>query len=112
MLPICTDLAGQVGRHAGILREICGRISALPGVSSIVLFGSYAKGSAVFESDIDLAVFFDTEDTCLIRQYRQLARICANPQVDIQVQPFHTYELSQPCGIIEEVVTHGVELRV
>jgi len=41
-----------------------------------------------------------------------LARICANTQVDIQVQPFHAYELLQPCGIIEEVVTYGIELRV
>lgn len=112
MLPVCTDLLQVFGRHAGVLSDICRRIAALPGVESIVLYGSYAKGQAGSESDIDLAVFFDTQDECLIDRYRELARICANPQVDVQVQPFHTYELIRPCGIMEEVVTYGIELRV
>jgi len=112
MLKVYKDFSCLLNQHAAFMNECCTKISALPDVHKIVLFGSYAKGLAVPESDIDLAVFFDTEDDCLLRQYHDLARICANTQVDIQVQPFHAYELLQPCGIIEEVVTYGIELRV
>ena len=99
-------------QHAGVMTEVCDRISKLPDVDKIVLFGSYAKGTAEAESDVDLAVFFQAEEECLVAQYRALTRICANPELDIQVQPFHTYELLQPCGIIEEVVTYGIELKI
>ena len=112
MLQVCRDFSDVLNRHAAFMNECCTKISALPDVHKIVLFGSYAKGLAEPESDIDLAVFFNTEDDCLLKQYHELARICANTQVDIQVQPFHAYELLQPCGIIEEVVTYGIELRV
>ncbi len=112
MIRVCRDFSHVLNQHAAFMNECCTKISALPDVHKIVLFGSYAKGIAEPESDIDLAVFFDTEDDCLLGQYHMLARICANTQVDIQVQPFHAYELFQPCGIIEEVVTYGIELRV
>jgi predicted nucleotidyltransferase len=106
------DFSNVFRCHAKRMEDVCRQIFALPGVRTIILFGSYAKGDAEAESDIDLAVFFDAAEDCLIEQYRELSRICANPEVDIQAQPFHTYELLQPCGIIDEVVSYGVELRV
>ena len=112
MLRVCEDLSRIFPQHAEVMAGVCGKISELPGAERIVLFGSYAKGTAEAESDVDLAVFFRTEEDCLIEQYRALTRICSNPELDIQVQPFHTYELLQPCGIIEEVVTYGIELRI
>ena len=104
------DFEGIFGEQAARMREICRAIYALPEVDQVVLFGSYAKGCAVCESDIDLAVFVKSTDTRLLRIYRQLARICVNSEIDIQVQPFHTYELATPCGIIEEIEAYGVEL--
>lgn len=112
MLRVCEDLSRIFPRHADVMAGVCGKISKLPGAERIVLFGSYAKGTAEAESDVDLAVFFRTEEDCLIAQYRALTRICSNPELDIQAQPFHTYELLQPCGIIEEVVTYGIELKL
>ena len=96
--------------HTDLLTEVCGKIRCLPEVDKIILFGSYAKGQACAESDVDLAVFFRTEDLCLLEKYRQLTRICINQSVDIQVQPFHSSELYQPIGIIEEIVGYGIEL--
>ena len=110
MIEVCSDFEGLFGEHAALMRAICQKIDALSNVSKIVLFGSYAKRCAESESDIDLAVFFDSSDARLLRQYRELARICVNPEIDIQVQPFHTYELATPCGIIEEIEAYGVEL--
>ena len=111
MIQACSDFEGLFGEHAALMRAICQRIHALSDVNKIVLFGSYAKRCAESESDIDLAVFFDSSDARLLRQYRELARICVNPEIDIQVQPFHTYELATPCGIIEEIEAYGLELR-
>ena len=112
MRRVCTEISQIFPRHADRMAGICEKISMLPDVERIVLFGSYAKGSAEPDSDVDLAVFFHVQDKCLLAQYRALCRICANPELDIQAQPFHAYELLQPCGIIEEIVTYGVELRV
>jgi len=111
MIEVCKDFEGIFGENASRMRDICREIYALQNVSKVVLFGSYAKRSAECESDIDLAVFFDYADARLLKQYRQLARICVNPEIDIQVQPFHTYELATPCGIIEEIEAYGLELR-
>jgi predicted nucleotidyltransferase len=111
MIEVCSDFEGLFGEHAALMRAICRKIDTLSNVSKIVLFGSYAKRCAESESDIDLAVFFDSSDARLLRQYRELARICVNPEIDIQVQPFHTYELATPCGIIEEIEAYGLELR-
>ena len=105
------DFEGIFGVHAAQMREICSAIAKLSNVDKIVLFGSYAKRCAQSESDVDLAVFFTSQDARLLAQYRQLARICVNSTLDIQVQPFHTYELATPCGIIEEIEAYGLELR-
>jgi predicted nucleotidyltransferase len=110
MIKSTSDFDGVFGDHATQMREICRAIKALPEVDKIVLFGSFAKGCAQSESDIDLAVFFNSSDARLLRKYRQLARICVNSTVDIQVQPFYTLELTTSCGILEEIDTYGLEL--
>ena len=111
MISVCMDFDRVFGRHAVRMLDICRKIYALPNVGKVVLFGSYARGEADDESDIDLAVFFDCKDVRLLEQYRQLARICVNPVMDVQIQPFHSYELATPCGIIEEIEAYGLELR-
>lgn len=112
MRRVCTEVSHIFPQHADVMTEVCEKIRRLPGVEKIVLFGSYAKGTAEPESDVDLAVFFCSQEECLVEQYRALCRICANPALDIQAQPFHSYELLHPCGIIEEVVAYGIELKV
>jgi predicted nucleotidyltransferase len=96
--------------NADFIGRVCEQIRKLPDVHKIILFGSYAKGKARAESDIDLAVFFHTDETCLIEKYRQLTRICRNIEVDVQAQPFHSSELGHPLGIVEEIVGYGIEL--
>lgn len=86
------------------------RIARIPGVCKIVLYGSYAKGTQTETSDIDLAVFFAIEKPCLLDEYRQLVRLVSGTGMDVQVQAFHAFELNDPCGIIEEILTFGIEL--
>ena len=101
------------GTHATLMRDICQRIDGLEQVERIILFGSYAKGCSAEDSDVDLAVFFqgNQNQAKLLERYRQVARICVNPEIDIQVQPFCADELRKPCGIVEEITMYGIELN-
>ena len=113
MMPVCTNLTPLFGEHAALMERICRSIMALPGVERIIVYGSYAKGEARSESDVDIAVFFDRQGAEPLKtEYRALARICRNAELDVQAQPFHLYELDEPCGIIDEVARYGVEIRL
>lgn len=106
-----TDWETVDPRVVALLTKLGRSIAQLPGVDRMVLYGSYAKGTSNEESDIDLAVFFsEKNDPLLLEEYRRLARICATPDYDIQVQAFSVTELESPCGIIEEIDLYGVEL--
>ena len=82
----------------------------LPKVVKVVVYGSYAKGTNRYDSDVDVAVFFDLPEADMLACYRELVRICRIPECDIQVQAFPASELASPCGIIEEIVTYGIEI--
>lgn len=98
---------GEAGR---VFDAATKRIAALPGVVRVILYGSYAKGTQTEASDIDLAVFFDSEEPCLKKEYRLLAEICRSAELDIQAQAFHAGELNEPCGILDEILAHGVDI--
>lgn len=95
-----------------LFRRRLAKIAGMPGAAKVILFGSYAKGTATADSDIDLAVFFDAKKECFLDEYRQLVDICSDSAMDIQVQAFGLSELEAPCGITEEIVAFGVELPV
>ncbi len=110
MVSVSDRPIGALEPYHGLLSTILDRIARLSGVDRVVLYGSYAKGTQSDESDLDLAVFFDSTKPCLLDEYRALNKICVNAELDIQVQAFHAFELLEPCGIIEEIDTFGIEL--
>ncbi len=83
------------------------KITYIPSVEKIIIFGSRAKGNAREDSDVDIAVFFNLEESKMLECYRKLVHICAIPEADIQIQAFPVSELVNPCGIIEEIVKYG-----
>lgn len=104
--------AGFAGLNDSVRQDVLRRldtIAAYPHVEKVYIYGSYAKGTEGRDSDIDVAVFLDTPEDCLIQHYRALARICLNADVEIQVQTFRVNELADPCGIVEEIVAYGYE---
>ena len=91
-------------------KKICDclrKVTDIPSVEKIIIFGSRAKGNAREDSDVDIAVFFDLEESKMLECYRKLVHICTIPEVDIQIQAFPASELDNPCGIIEEIVKYG-----
>lgn len=91
------------------IRSCLRQIHEMPDVQKVVVYGSYAKGTNRDDSDVDVAVFFSLPQEKMLECYKQLVKICNIPDADIQVQAFPCSELSDPCGIIEEIVTYGVE---
>ncbi|MEG1661711.1 MAG: nucleotidyltransferase domain-containing protein, partial [Clostridiales bacterium] len=76
-----------------LLRQKVIHIYRLPLVCKVILYGSYAKGEATDKSDVDVAVFFDTDKQFFLEEYRQLVKICNNAHIDFQVQAFSNREL-------------------
>ena len=93
-----------------LLLQIRDKVMQLPFAHSVVLYGSYAKGSYDASSDLDLAVFVKQGYPCHLQEYRQLVRICRTAVLDIQVQAFSVTELAEPCGIVEEIVEFGIDI--
>ena len=90
--------------------QLADRLHTHPLVNKVVLYGSFAVGTYGADSDIDIAVFLPTENDCGLTVYRELSRLIGGNGYDIQIQVFSIDELSDPCGIVEEIVEHGIVL--
>lgn len=84
---------------------------SLNGIVSVVLFGSYAKGTYGSDSDIDIAVFVcDDKSGEQADIYRKAVRLVSFYPLDIQILMFNEGALADPVGIIEEVVEFGIDI--
>lgn len=75
---------------------------------SIVLFGSYAKGQANAESDIDIAVVFNRFNDDHLQAMRQLCKLTRN--TDLRIEPILLEEENDDSGFLEHVMQTGVVL--
>lgn len=94
-----------------MLKELKDDLLGIDGVVSVVLFGSYSKGTYRRDSDIDIAVFIRNnaaDRICTI--YRQAVRRTAAYMYDIQILMFESAALEAPVGIIEEIVMYGRDI--
>lgn len=73
---------------------------------SIILFGSYAKGQANAESDIDIAVVFDRYDDNHLRAMQQLCKLTR--KTDLRIEPILLEEQNDDSGFLEHVKKTGV----
>jgi predicted nucleotidyltransferase len=85
-------------------------VLAYPWVQKVMLYGSFAKGTYHSESDLDLAMFVEHGHPCGVKEYLQLCRHLRQDAFDIQIQLFSYDELADPCGIVEEIVSSGVDI--
>lgn len=92
-----------------VLKALRRSFMLIYGVKSVVLFGSYAKGTFTPESDIDIAVFVDGI-TDFLDVFRKTSRLAAEYPLDIQVLVFGEDCLCQPIGIIEEITEFGRDI--
>ena len=76
-------------------------------VSRLYLFGSYAKGTQRKDSDIDLAVFWDTDEIDTIDDGLRLLRLTRSIDLRIEPHAFSRRDLENPDPFVKEILETG-----
>ena len=74
----------------------------------IVLYGSYAKGTATSDSDIDIAVVVDKLDSDYLDEHARLFRL--RRLVDFRIEPVLIEYDEDESGFLREVMNTGYVL--
>lgn len=74
-------------------------------VKKIILYGSYAKGSARKDSDIDVAVILSSIDEDFLKSESKLFRL--KRSIDARIEPILLEENNDKSGFLEEILKTG-----
>lgn len=74
-------------------------------VKKIILYGSYNKGSARKDSDIDVAVVLSSIDEDFLMSESKLFRLRRN--IDARIEPILLEEKNDKSGFLEEILKTG-----
>lgn len=74
-------------------------------VKKVILFGSYARGTAREDSDIDVAVVFEKIDGDYLDVITRLSRI--RRDVEHRIEPVALEELNDKSGFLKEIIKSG-----
>lgn len=90
-------------------------------IDELILFGSYARGTATAESDVDLAVVFKNEiqarSEVLMALCDQAYEILLETDIDISPYPLSVSELQMPNlysnpNLIKNILREGVRFQL
>lgn len=77
-------------------------------VTRLILFGSQAKGTARYGSDIDLAVVSPSFGKDRHQERLKLMRLCDQKTIEIEPHPFHPNDLKERWSTMaDEIRTYG-----
>lgn len=78
---------------------------------SMILFGSFAKGTGTVNSDIDIAVIFsDYSDS--INMQLELMRLRRSIDCRIEPHPFKEADFNYSNPIVNEILKNGYEIKI
>ncbi len=80
-----------------------------PSIKKIYLFGSYAKGTANDNSDIDLAIIFDNLSDAFDMQV-ELMKMRRKFDTRIEPHPFNESDFNATHPLFNEILNNGVEV--
>ena len=80
-----------------------------PGVKKVFLFGSYAKGTPHKDSDIDLAIIFESLSDSFDMQV-ELMKMRRKFDTRIEPHPFSESDFNESNPIANEILKNGVEI--
>jgi predicted nucleotidyltransferase len=95
------EVIGKVKRFAILVKEQFD-------ISRVVLFGSYANGTAHACSDIDVALIVKKMDKGFFEVEPVLWRL--RRQIDPLIEPVLIEEDNDPAGFLEEINRTGIEI--
>ena len=74
-------------------------------VKKVILYGSYLKGGAREDSDIDVAVVLDKVDGDFLMMETKLFRL--KREIDHRIEPILLEETNDKSGFLEEILKTG-----
>ena len=74
-------------------------------VKKIILYGSYLKGVARDDSDIDVAVVLESMDSDFLMTQAKLFRL--RREIDARIEPVLLEESNDKSGFLEEILKTG-----
>lgn len=96
-----------------VVNDYIAKLSKEIPIKKVFLFGSHAKGSTHKYSDVDLAFFSDYfKNMSRVDGIHLLLLHAMDYDIDIEPQPFTMDEYKEPDGIVEEILSTGIELQV
>lgn len=93
-----------------ILSEITRQLVDTSGVKDLILFGSYARGTASVRSDIDLAVVFKEKVMNEIEITRMLMAIRERFEKEIQIHYFTEKTFDDQDALAKDIKEEGISL--
>lgn len=79
-------------------------------ILNVFLFGSFAKGTNHADSDIDLAIVFETVDDIIDLQI-ELMKMRTEDDLLIEPHPFCENEFNMSNPVAAEIIKNGIEIN-
>ena len=93
------------GNVAEIVREYAKRACQTMRVKKVILFGSYARGTASTDSDIDVAVVVERVQGDFLSEASKLFKI--RHGLDERIEPVLLEDVDDPSGFYDEINRTG-----
>lgn len=78
-------------------------------IEKALLFGSYAKGTNNMDSDIDLAIIFNSIDDIIDLQI-ELMKLRSDDDLLIEPHPFRALDFHISNPLVSEIIKNGIEI--
>jgi predicted nucleotidyltransferase len=78
-------------------------------IENAILFGSFAKGTNHTDSDIDLAIIFNSIDDIIDLQI-ELMKMRTDDDLLIEPHPFRSIDFQTSNPIVSEILKNGIEI--
>lgn len=92
-----------------IAKRYINNVSSQYPIKSVILFGSFAKGTQHSDSDIDLAIVFESLDDIFEMQI-ELLRLRTDDDLLIEPHPFKLSDFTISNPVVSEILKNGIEL--
>ncbi|MDD5419139.1 MAG: nucleotidyltransferase domain-containing protein [Methanomicrobiaceae archaeon] len=92
--PILSELTGIILKTEGLSLVLADRLAGIGGIEAAFIFGSFARGEAGSESDIDLFIVGDVDERLLAMAVRE---------IELQISREINYVLFSPEELAERV---------
>jgi predicted nucleotidyltransferase len=78
-------------------------------IESVMLFGSFAKGTNHADSDIDIAIIFTSADDIIDLQI-ELMKMHTDDDLLIELHPFKKSDFNMSNPVVAEIIKNGIEI--